>query len=506
MRIAVTGCREAAPGGNGLSALGRTPQSLASSNKIARQTQETARGGLPRPALWYIKKVAANLRLRTIRPICPRFVDLAPGLEKASTGGAEGDSPLTSKIEAGRAWAVFLLAASAFTLSMFFRTSAAVISPQLSEELGLDSAQLGTLSAVFFYAFAACQIPLVLILDRAGARATMLVLSAVGICGALVFAWAHTPIMAIVGRAMLGVGMSANLMGPMALLAAWFRPAVFATLSGLLMALGNAGGMLSGTPLVWLTLTVGWRYTFVIMAGMNLLLALGLLVLVRDRPADRPRPPAPAGGMFGGIRLLAASPSYWAISLASFFRYGCIMALQGLWVGPWVIYGLGLSQMQSGNANLLLALSQVIGLPLCGLLSDRVFGSRKWVSLPALVAAAALIWSMQWLDRGSSPWLVYGFCLLVGLMSSPGQILYVHIKELMPPESAGAAMTGINLFTMLGPAILMQVAGLLVGAEPAALTGSEGFSPAWILMSAGLALSALVYAFVPDSKALKSGE
>jgi sugar phosphate permease len=399
-----------------------------------------------------------------------------------------------------------MMAASAFTLSMFFRTSAAVIAPQLSEELSLDSAQLGLLSAAFFYAFAACQIPLVLVLDRVGARATMLVLAGVGVLGALVFAWSDTPAMAVTGRALLGVGMSANLMGPMALLAAWFRPALFATLSGVLMALGNVGAMASGTPLVLLAQGVGWRYTFVIMAGLNVVLALGLVFLVRDRPPDRPRPPAPAGGMFSGMRVLAASPSYWAISFSTFFRYGCLMALLGLWVVPWATYGLGLSQIQAGNAVLILAMSQVIGLPLSGFVSDRLLRSRKWVSLPAFACSAALIWAMQWLDRGTGPWVVYGMCLLIGLSLSPGQILYAHIKELMPAESSGAAMTGINLFTMLGPAAIMQAAGLAVAAEPAALAGPEGFSPAWILMSAGLALAVLVYAFVPDSKALAPEE
>ena len=37
--------------------------------------------------------------------------------------------------------------------------------------------------------------------------------------------------------------------------------------------------------------------------------------------------------------------------------------------------------------------------------------------------------------------------------------MYPHIKELVPPEMSGAAMTGINFFTMIGPALFPPGAG-----------------------------------------------
>jgi sugar phosphate permease len=243
--------------------------------------------------------------------------------------------------------------------------------------------------------------------------------------------------------------------------------------------------------------------TFVLMAGLNAALGLAVALLVRNRPEDQP-PPSRQKSMFSGVRALVILPSYWAISLATFFRYGIIMALQGLWVGPWLTYGLGLSQIQAGNAILYLAFSQVIGLPIFGMISDRVARSRKKIILPSMMMMTLLIGCMVLFQRGVNTWVVYGFCLLLGLTSCPGQILYAHIKELMPPESAGAAMTGINLFTMLGPATLIQVAGMLVADEPSHLTGPEGFNPVWWMMFGGLALACLAYAFVPDSKALKS--
>ena len=37
--------------------------------------------------------------------------------------------------------------------------------------------------------------------------------------------------------------------------------------------------------------------------------------------------------------------------------------------------------------------------------------------------------------------------------------MYTHIKEIMPLEKAGTAMTGINFFTMVGAAAFLQGIG-----------------------------------------------
>ena len=48
-----------------------------------------------------------------------------------------------------KAWAVFLLSSANFFLSQFYRSTNAVIAPQLIKDLSLDTEALGLLSAAF---------------------------------------------------------------------------------------------------------------------------------------------------------------------------------------------------------------------------------------------------------------------------------------------------------------------------------------------------------------------
>ncbi len=114
-------------------------------------------------------------------------------------------------------WTIFSLCALLFISSQFYRASNAIIAPDLQRDLGLSAEALGLLTALFFYTFALVQLPLGPCLDRVGARRTMAFLTLIGSAGAWIFASAKTFQGAAFGRILLGLGMSANLMGSMKL-------------------------------------------------------------------------------------------------------------------------------------------------------------------------------------------------------------------------------------------------------------------------------------------------
>ncbi|MFH1060714.1 MAG: MFS transporter [Pseudomonadota bacterium] len=406
----------------------------------------------------------------------------------------------TSQAQRGRAWAIFAVASLGFVLSQFYRVSNTVISEDLIRDLGLTVEDLGTLSAAFFYAFAASQIPLGLALDRVGPRRAIIPLSLAGLVGAGAFALAHDNGVALVGRVLLGIGMSCNLMGALALLAAWFPPQVFATLSGLLVGVGYLGGLLAATPLAWLASGWGWRWAFAAIAILHAAQTLMVVLVVRDRPAGGAFTELKRAKPWSGLGQVLYRPAFWAICLGTFFRYGCFAALMGLWAGPFLMTALGWSKLETGNALTTLTVAHIIGLPLTGNLSDRWLGSRKWVIAPALFASALLTWSLAGLQDGAPWWAVHGLFALIGFASAPGQIMYAHVKELVPGPVQGTAMTGINLFTMLGPAVVMQAAGALVAARPHELGHPAAFAPAWLFMAGGLVLAGLAYLALPDSR------
>jgi nitrate/nitrite transporter NarK len=409
---------------------------------------------------------------------------------------------------AGR-WAVFAACAPLFVCSQFYRVLNAVIAPRLQAELGLGSEALGALSATFFYAFALAQVPLALLLDRLGARAVMTVLSLVAAAGAGLLATAESRAAATAGEILLGVGMSANLMGSMKLIGHWFRPRDFATVAGGFAALGTLGNVLATSPLALLASALGWRSAILAVGAATAALALVFLAVVRERPpgAGEADPADRAAGepIAAMLRRLVASRDYWLISFGAFCRYGAFVSIQALWAGPFLVEVARLSPLRAANLILLLNLAFVLGAPVGGWLSDRVLSSRKVPVLLALAGTAGGVAALGLLAGAGGTPGVAGLALVLaslGAISSFGQVAWPHIRELMPERMAGMAMSGVNFFNILGAAAFLHGTGWMLerAAGPGGARGPEHYRTAFLAVAGVVGLALALYALTRDAR------
>ena len=405
-----------------------------------------------------------------------------------------------------RRWIIFGLTSSLFLLSQFYRASIAVITPDLIRDLALDTGGLSAMSAAFFYAFALAQLPIGLYLDRIGPKTTMTALSLVGIAGALIFAWADSLALLMTGRILLGVGMACNFMGSLKLMTLWFSPLRFATLSALIVSIGTAGNLAATSPLVLCVERIGWRWTFTGTALVNLLLAAFFFMLVQDAPNTGRVSPAnrSTAGEWREIRTylgqLFQKKEYWIISIATFCRYGIFAAVQVLWAGPYLMNVHGLSPLAAGNLILLMNVGFVCAGPAWGVLSDRIFKTRKWMVVAGLLWLALILLILAFLPAGTRlPVLGLTFCGF-GAVSSAGQLMYTHIKEIMPLKKAGTAMTGINFFTMIGAAFFLQGLGRYMQHFYAdAPMGPQAFQGIFLICAGCLLAVSLLYVMTRNS-------
>lgn len=395
-----------------------------------------------------------------------------------------------------RAWVVFILASLAFFLSQFYRASNAVISPELLADLSLDTQDLGLLSASFFYAFAVTQIPITLFLDRVGPRRMMSTLMLMGIAGAVVFSAATDLNAGMAGRVLMGAGMACNLMGTLKLLTLWFSPLRFATLSGIVFAIGSMGNIAATSPFVLMVESMGWRLSFQVIAVLNL-----IVVIVFFRVVGEKTPSASQGqeSIGSDLRLLLREKDFWIISTATMVSYGVFAAFQTLWAGPFLIEAMEMTPLHAGHLIFLINVAAILGGPAWGYLSDRL-KTRKWIVFGGHVLLALAILMMALVKPGKGVAVLAVLLFSFGFFRMTGSLMYAQIKECMPARMAGAAMTGINFFTMLGPAFFLQGLGkVMQAAYPAASRGPEAFRLAFVLCSLAVGATALIYLFTTEA-------
>lgn len=182
---------------------------------------------------------------------------------------------------------VFLPFAGGYFLSYLFRVVNAVIAPDLAADVGVDPSQLGLLTAIYLIAFAAFQLPLGILLDRFGPRAVEAALLLFAATGAFIFARSATLTGLIIGRALIGFGVSACLMAAFKSYVIWFPGPVLSRINGLQMAAGGLGVLAAFTPVEFALRFTDWRGVFLGLGVLCVLMAATVFTVVPESDKNR---------------------------------------------------------------------------------------------------------------------------------------------------------------------------------------------------------------------------
>ena len=166
----------------------------------------------------------------------------------------------------------------AFNMSQAFRTVGAIMAPPLQSDFALSPDQLGVFSGAFHFAFGAMQLFMGIGIDLYGVRRTILAAFPLAILGAVVSALAPGYLPLTLAQVLIGLGCAPAFLVCTVFIARHFPPQRFAAISGMALAVGTFGMLLTGTPLAWIVERWSWRAGFWVLA---LLAALAWLWIWR---------------------------------------------------------------------------------------------------------------------------------------------------------------------------------------------------------------------------------
>ena len=357
-------------------------------------------------------------------------------------------------------WArLFLPFAAGYFLSYLYRTVNAIIGPVLARELGLPDNALGLLTSTYFLAFGLAQLPLGMLLDRFGPRrveASLLVLAA---AGAAVFGMSDTLTGLAIGRALIGLGVSACLMASFKAFAQWFPPQQQASLTGWIMASGGLGALAASKPLALALHVARWQEIAFALAATTLLVAIALFRFVPDKPASG-RIDTLAEQM-AGVRRIFANRHFWRYAPMAFAFTGGFMAIQGLWASRWMTVLEGMDSAQIAARLTWLSLSLLAGFLFMGFFATGL--QRRGLKMENLYFASMLVALACFAVIALQPTLGSDFTWpLLGICFSLSNLAYSLVAKAFPASMSGRASTALNLLAFAGAFGLQWGVGALV--------------------------------------------
>lgn len=363
-------------------------------------------------------------------------------------------------------WVVFFVISLVYLFVYFHRVSTSVIAHDILIAFNTNATALGFMSSMYFYLYAFEQ-PLVgYYTDMLGARRVIAYCTLVAAAGCFMFALAPSMTWASAGRALIGIGVGGVYVPAVKAFSQWFKSNEFATMMGLLLAVGNFGAIIATTPLAWAANNWGWRISFNVIGFISLALALAVLLLIKDFKGSSETIQVehnfkPVGADSPKISFYTplGSSQFWIIGMTFFGAYGIVITFQGLWATPFLMAVLKTDRITASNLNMIIPIGFIIGAPLFGWLTGRIFKSKVQV-INLLLGILTFSWAG--IVFGMNLGIVWISIILFLMGISVGgsiNLLWAHVRDITPPQTLGSFSGLLNPAPFLGVAVFQVLTG-----------------------------------------------
>lgn len=378
-----------------------------------------------------------------------------------------------------------------YLFSQFYRSFLAVLTPALQGELGISTEDFASASGYWFLAFGAMQLPVGSALDRFGPRRVCAILLAVAALGAALFAMAEGPFEIKLAMTLIGAGCAPILVANYFIFAREFPPALFASLASVTIGLGSLGDMAASLPFAMAAEAWGWREALWVIAGLTLLMAGALWLLIRD-----PARVTSEGKGGSALSVLAIRP-LWPILGLMLVCYAAPAGLRGLWLGPYFHDIWGFDKSGIGSIGLAMGLALVLASLLIGPLARHMGGLKR----TSLIVNTLMMLSLVALCLfGGTSWLFAGACFIaVGFFGTSFPIITAHARGFIPAHLMGRGVTLVNLFGIASVGVAQQITGgIFATSQNAGAAPAESYALVFGFFALVTLLGLIAYLFAKE--------
>ncbi|RGE21078.1 nitrate/nitrite transporter [Leucobacter sp. wl10] len=406
-------------------------------------------------------------------------------------------------------WVVWGVAAFAYAIAIINRSSLAALGPAAQDHFGIDATALSMFAMIQLAVYAGLQIPVGVLLDRFGPTNMLVGGGLLMVVGQVGMATVSDVTLAILARVLVGAGDACTFISVMRMLPEWFALRQLPTVSQLTGLIGQAGQLVSVTPLALLVGVAGWTNGFLGVAAVGLLVVLLGSVVLRDRPGDGTlfeRITGRPGRLSRNARSLATPPPTGVVEMAPpatamipvvkeprarglgfWFRARRLLRLPGvrlaywvhftspfagtafilLWGTPFLVGGAGLPQSAAGALLSLTVVSSMVAGLVLGPISSRYAERRVWINV-SITAAIATVWIAVLVWPGTPPTWLLVVLLVVMPLGGPASMISFEVARSHTPRSFAGFGTGlVNTGGFTAALLVILLVGLLLDLQGA---------------------------------------
>ena len=352
---------------------------------------------------------------------------------------------------------IFFVFACGYFISALLRAITATLSPLLTTEFSLTAGNLGLLAGGYFLGFASMQIPLGYLLDRHGPKKVVSSFLLIAIIGTIAFALSKSFSGLLISRVLIGVGVSACLMGPLTGYRIWFADEYQQRANAWMLMVLSMGFVFSTLPVQILLPIIGWRWIFGLIAIL-ILIIIFLTLLFIPKWENKVKNHEEKSGSLSDVWNNKFFRSTIPLGL---FNYGGMVAVQTLWAGPWMVRVAGYNPLESATGLFWINVTMLFAFFIFGYILPKItklgFETIKLMKIGLPISYLSLIIIIvSGENAGAIHFTIYLLTSIVLTLTQPAVALS------FPTSLAGKSLTSFNLLIFIGTFIMQWGIGLII--------------------------------------------
>jgi len=353
---------------------------------------------------------------------------------------------------------IFSVFACGYFISALLRAITATLSPLLTSEFSLSAGDLGLLAGGYFLGFASMQIPLGYLLDKYGPKKIVSSFLLIAIIGTIAFALAQNFAGLLLSRILIGVGVSACLMGPLTAYRIWLADEYQQRANAWMLMVLSMGFVFSTLPVQILLPVIGWRWVFGLIA---ILIFLVILMTIFFIPKWKNNETNEELNNNSSLSIVWKNQFFLSTIPLGLFNYGGMVAIQTLWAGPWMVRVSGYNPMESATGLFWINITMLIAFFIFGYILPKVtklgFETMKIMKIGLPISYLSLLMIIfLGNNAGALFFTIYLLTSIVLTLTQPAVALS------FPTKIAGTSLTSFNLLIFVGTFIMQWSIGIAI--------------------------------------------
>lgn len=389
--------------------------------------------------------------------------------------------PSTSRLRHSP-WIIWSIGAGVYFLGFIHRASLGVAGPAAVARLDITSTQLGSFIMVQLGLYAVMQVPSGMAIDKWGARRVLLAATLAMGSAQVMFAFATSYPLALLARALLGVGDAAVFIAVLRLAATHFERRRYAVLTTFTALAGMVGNFVATLPLVLALNAWGWGRTFFISGAISIAYALLLLRPAVRNPVDPPSPAgfsaAPPAVGLAEVRAVWSRPEVRLGFWTHLATLHAALVLSLLWGFPYLTEALGYSEAAAASVLSLYIGASLVSSFFMGPIAGRHPRARLAMAFFVALAVTLSLATLVFWPWGTPPSILVGLVFIIAAIGGPTSQIGFHLARDYNPAGSISTATGL---VNAGGFVGAMIASISIGAVLDGLGETTLWSYRWAL-------------------------